>query len=109
MGTASSTENNPENAPKKSFYRRYQDSKASRSDRISEEDMLKYTGKTKTEINDWSKDTPGVAGNRAAGTLAMGATSGLGGVAAGDGYGGWGPDSHGPLKYPPRKNEESKG
>ncbi|CAI4213565.1 unnamed protein product [Parascedosporium putredinis] len=45
--------------PEKSFYKRYRESKASKSGAISDEDMLKYTGKTKAEINEWSKMAPG--------------------------------------------------
>lgn len=89
-------------APKKSFYKRYRESKASKSGAISDEDMLKYTGKTKAEINEWSKMAPGVAGNQSAGSITAG-SSGLGGMAAGDGYGGWGWDANSPVKYPPQQ------
>ncbi|KAM7186043.1 hypothetical protein V8F33_012034 [Rhypophila sp. PSN 637] len=78
---------------KKSLYRRYQDAKSGRNKTISDEELLKYTGKTKDQIVDWGKNTPGVAGNRLAGTLAMGGTTGLGGMAASEGFGGWGTDA----------------
>ncbi|KAJ9614173.1 hypothetical protein H2200_002309 [Cladophialophora chaetospira] len=41
----------------------------------SDEDVLKYTGKDKNELNEWSKDTPGVGGNQGAGRV--GTDSGL--------------------------------
>ncbi|KAG7286410.1 hypothetical protein NEMBOFW57_008720 [Staphylotrichum longicolle] len=93
---------------KKSLYQRYVDAKRGRNVQISEEDMLKYTGKTKAELQDWAKDRPGVAGNQAAGTLAMGPASGLGGAAASEGFGGWGPDAAGKLKFPPKPQENKK-
>jgi hypothetical protein len=85
---------------KKSLYRRLHDSKRGE---ISAEDVLKYTGKTKEQINEWAKNEPGVAGNQAAGTLAMGGTTGLGGMSAAEGFGGWGPNSNAPLKFPPKQ------
>jgi len=93
---------------KKSLYQRYVDAKRSRNVQISEADLLKYTGKTKAELQDWAKDRPGVGGNQAAGTLAMGPASGLGGVAAAEGFGGWGPDAAGKLKYPPKPQDDKK-
>ncbi|KAK0627964.1 hypothetical protein B0T14DRAFT_513600 [Immersiella caudata] len=88
---------------KKSLYRRFQDSKRGE---ISPEDVLKYTGKTKEEIKEWAKNEPGVAGNQAAGKLAMGNMTGLGGMSAAEGYGGWGPNSNAPLKFPPKQPEK---
>ncbi|CEJ80024.1 hypothetical protein VHEMI00231 [[Torrubiella] hemipterigena] len=75
---------------------------------ISDEDLLKYTGKTREEFEEFKKDTPGVAGNQLAGKLAMGGTSGLAGAATSGGYGGWGPGAgeNGPnrgMKFPPEK------
>ena len=110
MGSSSSTESSgtpAQDNAKPSMYKRWRDSKASRSGDISDEDMLKYTGKTKSEVNDWAKSTPGVAGNQAAGKLAMGPTTGLGGAAVADGYGGWGPDSNAQPKYPPQQEQKS--
>ncbi|KAK0645384.1 hypothetical protein B0T16DRAFT_411101 [Cercophora newfieldiana] len=89
-----------EKEKKKSLYQRYQDSKRRE---ISPEDVLKYTGKTKEEINEWAKNAPGVAGNQPAGKLNMGAATGLGGMSAAEGYGGWGPNSNAPLKFPPKQ------
>src|SRR5690554_1053124 len=56
-------------------------SKYSKRGKISDEDMLKYTGKTKDELQAWAKDEPGVGGNQAAGKLTMGPTSGVAGMA----------------------------
>ncbi|KAK0734600.1 hypothetical protein B0T26DRAFT_634073 [Lasiosphaeria miniovina] len=86
--------------PKRSLYQRFRDSKTGE---ISEEDVLKYTGKSKSQIMEWAKNEPGVAGNRAAGTLTMGETTGFGGLATAEGYGGWGPNSNAPLKFPPKQ------
>jgi len=88
---------------KEGFYARYQNSKRGE---IKEEDLQKYLGKSKSDIMTWAENEPGVGKNRAAGTMAMGATSGLGGMSAADGYGGWGhsagaKDKSGGLKYPP--------
>ncbi|KAK0744254.1 hypothetical protein B0T18DRAFT_305113, partial [Schizothecium vesticola] len=83
---------------KPSLYRRFQDAKRGE---LKEEDILKYTGKTKDDIVNWSKTAPGVAGNQAAGKLDMGGTSGLGGMSAAEGYGGWGWDANSKPKFPP--------
>lgn len=97
----------PDGAPapakeKKSIYQRFQDAKTRD---ISNDEVLKYTGKTKDEIREWGKDRPNVAGNQAAGKLDMGGTSGLGGMATAEGYGGWGPNANAPLKYPPKTDK----
>ncbi|KAF6810600.1 hypothetical protein CPLU01_15271 [Colletotrichum plurivorum] len=90
--------------PKKSLYRRVQDSKRGE---ISDADVLKYTGMSKESLSQWASNRPGVAGNQAAGSIAAGNTTGLGGMMAGEGYGGWGPDSNGPSKFPPTGNSEA--
>lgn len=92
----------PQSGEKKpSFYRRFQDAKRGE---LKEEDILKYTGRTKADIVDWSKTAPGVAGNQPAGKLDMGGTSGLGGMSAAEGYGGWGWDANSKPKFPPSDN-----
>ena len=68
---------------------------------MKEEDILKYTGRTKADIAQWSKTAPGVAGNQLAGKLDMGNTTGLGGSAAAEGHGGWGWDANSKAKFPP--------
>ncbi|KAJ4391101.1 hypothetical protein N0V93_004716 [Gnomoniopsis smithogilvyi] len=88
--------------PKKSWYRRYQDAKSGRNNPISDEDLKKYTGKTKEELNEWSKDRPHVGGNRNAGSITAGPASGFGGMGAAGGLGGWGPGAKGDLKFPPQ-------
>ncbi|KAK4459734.1 hypothetical protein QBC42DRAFT_231085 [Cladorrhinum samala] len=85
---------------KKSLYQRYWEYKNHRTKQISDEDMLKYTGKSRAELGEWSKSAPGVGGNQAAGTLAAGPASGFGGMAAAEGLGGWGFGAKGKLKYP---------
>lgn len=91
----------PTPKPKKSLYQRYTDAKTGRNVQISEEDMVKYTGMTKAEMQEWAKDRPGVAGNQPAGKLAMGSATGFSGYETSKGYGGWGPGAEGELKFPP--------
>jgi len=95
-------------AKKKSLYQRYVDAKRGRNVQISDADLLKYTGKTKDELQAWAKDRPGVAGNQPAGKLAMGPATGLGGMSAGEGYGGWGPSAEAKQKFPPKAQQEVK-
>jgi hypothetical protein len=100
-----------ETAPKpkkKSLYQRYVDWKTGRNVQISDADLAKYTGKTRAELKEWAKDRPGVGGNQPAGKLAMGPAVGLGGVATGEGYGGWGPSAEAPLKFPPKPQQGKK-
>ncbi len=91
-----------ESQSKKSLYRKYQDVKASRIDKISDEDMLKYTGKSRGEISEWAKDQPHVAGNRLAGTIGAGATP-IGGTDH------WAPVGKQELKFPPQTQASKKG
>ncbi|ODA83684.1 hypothetical protein RJ55_02199 [Drechmeria coniospora] len=88
----------------KSLYQRAQAKK--RGPAISDEDLERYTGKSRSEFDAWKATAPGVGGHQRAGTLAMGGASGLAGVAAGAGFGGWGPsaeprDANRGLKFPP--------
>lgn len=89
--------------PKKSLYRRFKDSRNAPFTQITDEDLKKYTGMTKSEIGEWAKDRPHVGGNKAAGDITNGPASGLGGAAAGGGFGGWGLGARGDLKFPPQK------
>lgn len=84
--------------PKKSLYQRLADSKRGE---ISEADVAKYTGMSKTQLKNWAQDRPGVAGNQAVGVITAGAPSGLGGQHAADGFGGWGADSNSAPKHAP--------
>ncbi|KAM0332283.1 hypothetical protein ACHAQA_002559 [Verticillium albo-atrum] len=88
--------------PKKSLYQRFQDRNKGE---ISEADVAKYTGMNKSQLSDWAQDRPGVGGNQAAGKISAGPASGVGGINAGEGFGGWGTDARGDLKFPPRKQE----
>ncbi|TWU72174.1 hypothetical protein ED733_000585 [Metarhizium rileyi] len=109
MGSSQSVHKTDASAgPKKSLYQKYQDKKGPRP--ISDEDILRYTGKSRDELNSWADGQPGVGRNQLAGKLAMGNASGLGGVATAAGFGGWGPgaESQGPnrgMKFPPRQIE----
>ena len=73
---------------------------------IPDEDLLKYTGKTKDEINNWAKDRPGVAGNQNPGSITAGHPTGFGGYEAAKGYGGWGPSTNADPKFPPNKSND---
>ncbi len=91
-----------ESQPKKSLVRKYRDAKASRSDTISDEEMLKYTGKTKDQLDVWAKDRPDVGGNQLAGKIGMGPTP-VGGTTS------WAPPGKQQLKFPPQSQESKKG
>ncbi|KIW17569.1 hypothetical protein PV08_04764 [Exophiala spinifera] len=45
--------------------------------KISEDDLQKYTGMNKAELDKFAATTPGVAGNQNAGSLTAGGNSGL--------------------------------
>ncbi|KAM0425087.1 hypothetical protein ACHAPT_009647 [Fusarium lateritium] len=73
---------------------------------LSDEDIKKHTGMSRDELNAWAETQPGVGKNQLAGRVNAG--SGLGGVAAADGLGGWGPstepnDGKRGMKFPPEK------
>ncbi|RGP61565.1 hypothetical protein FSPOR_9891 [Fusarium sporotrichioides] len=105
MGNTSTTS---EPTKKKSLYRRYKDSKAPVP--LSDEDIKKYTGKTREELKTWADSTPGVGKNQLAGRAMIGEAPGIAGVAMADGYGGWGPsaepnDPNRGMKFPPKTPE----
>ncbi|KAL2129236.1 hypothetical protein VTI74DRAFT_8019 [Chaetomium olivicolor] len=81
------------------------DAKTGRNVQISDADLMKYTGMTREQLKEWSKDRPGVAGNQLAGKLAMGPTSGFGGYETSEGFGGWGPSAEGEQKFPPKPTQ----
>lgn len=102
MGNSSSSEG-------KSLYQRYEERKRGQS--ISDEEILKYTGKSRDELNKWAETEPGVGKNQLAGKAAMGSASGLAGVAMADGFGGWGreaelDDGKRGMKFPPSASKE---
>ncbi|KAG8676578.1 hypothetical protein FPOAC2_02684 [Fusarium poae] len=108
MGNTSTSPSTSETKEKKSLYRRYKDSKAPVP--LSDEDIQKYTGKSREELKTWADSTPGVGKNQLAGRATIGETSGLAGVAMADGYGGWGPsaepnDVNRGMKFPPKPAE----
>ncbi|KAH8885458.1 hypothetical protein GQ53DRAFT_828862 [Thozetella sp. PMI_491] len=88
--------------PKKSLYRKYHDAKTGRNKTISDEDMLKYTGKTKDELEVWAKDRPDVGGNQLSGKIGMGPIPV-------DGALNWAPPGKQNLKFPPQSQESKKG
>lgn len=95
---------------KKGLWQRCQDKLRGRP--ISDEDLLKYTGKTRAEFDTFKENTPGVGRNQLAGNLAMGSAPGLGGTATAYGVGGWGPgaapggEDRG-MKFPPGQDEQA--
>lgn len=97
--SASSSE---ESKSKRSLYRRYEDAKSGRDRPVSDEDLKKYTGMTKYELGEWSKDRPGVGPHKNDGDITTGPVTGFGGMASAGGYGGWGLDARGDLKFPPQ-------
>ncbi|WJG35369.1 pyridoxal phosphate-dependent transferase [Fusarium oxysporum Fo47] len=113
MGNSSSSSSNPseEAKDKKTLYERFQAGK--KSVPLSDEDILKYTGKTRDELSTWADTQPGVGKNQLAGSVTAGPISGLGGVAMADGLGGWGPSAHPNdknrgMKFPPTRENEAK-
>ncbi len=48
----------------KSLYKSYQDARLGRNNKISDEDLEKYTGKSRVEIEKWAETTPGVGKNQ---------------------------------------------
>lgn len=78
----------PTSTCKKSILQRYRDSKRGLDKpAISDEDLVKYTGMTRAQINEWGKSRRNVGGNQDAGEITVGVSSGLGlsGITAGDG------------------------
>jgi hypothetical protein len=96
---------------RQSFYQRYQEKK--RGPGLSDEDIKKYTGKSRDELKTWADGTPGVGKNQLSGSSTAGPTSGLAGIAMADGLGGWGPgaapsgENRG-LKFPPAKAQAAE-
>ncbi|KAL6863608.1 hypothetical protein J3F83DRAFT_716482 [Trichoderma novae-zelandiae] len=105
MGNSNSSPDSPDNNnnndkdKKKSVYRRYEDKK--RGPGPTDEDILKYTGKTRDQLSAWAETQPGVGKNQAAGKISVGAASGFAGAGAGAGLGGWGAEGTRKMKFPP--------
>lgn len=95
-----------EPTPKRSLYQRYEDAKNGRNKVVPDEDLQKHVGMTRDELSQWSRERPGVAANRNAGSITAGPATGLGGLDTGSGYGGWGPDAGREPKYSPQKPAE---
>lgn len=104
-GSNDNNDNN-NNGDKKSLYRRYEDKK--RGPGLTDEDILKYTGKTRDELNKWAETQPGVGKNQAAGKISVGSASGFVGAGAGAGLGGWGAEGTRKMKFPPQPAQPAK-
>jgi hypothetical protein len=74
---------------------------------ISEDDLKKYTGMNKDQLNEWSKDRPDVAGNQLAGKINMG-TAGGGGIPNSFSYTGRGDSAAAEMKFPPEQKKAAK-
>lgn len=74
---------------------------------IPEEDLKKYTGMTKSQLNEWAQDRPDVGGNQLAGKITMG-TAGGGGIPNSFSYTGRGPSAAAEMKFPPQMKAPKK-
>jgi hypothetical protein len=72
---------------------------------ISDEDLKKYTGMTKSELQTWGQDRPDVGGNQLAGKINMG-TAGGGGIPNSFSYTGRGNSARAELKFPPPEKQK---
>jgi hypothetical protein len=70
--------------------RRYSHLEASSVDRISDEELLAYTGKTRDQLHEWASHQPGVAGNPPAKASKKPRLPGLRGYESVNGYSFWG-------------------
>ncbi|TFB02996.1 hypothetical protein CCMA1212_005452 [Trichoderma ghanense] len=105
MGNSSSSPSSSDSPnttdKKKSVYRRYEDKK--RGPGLTDEDILKHTGKTRDQLNAWAETQPGVGKNQPAGKISVGPASGFVGAGAGGGLGGWGAEGTRKMKFPPEQ------
>jgi hypothetical protein len=74
---------------------------------IPDDELKKYTGMDKSQLSEWSKDRPDVAGNQLAGKINMG-TSGGGGIPNSFSYTGRGDSAADELKFPPSQTQKKK-
>jgi len=118
MSTSSSSAGSGDNkdtsdrkTPKPSLYQKYQNWK--RGKPIKDEDVKRHLGVSKEELMAWADTQPGVGKNQLAGSISQGSASGLGGLATGSGYGGWGPsaapnDANRGMKFPPQQQKRDE-
>jgi hypothetical protein len=78
-----------------------------RTNEISEEDLKKYTGMTKTQLGEWAQDRPDVGGNQLAGKINMGSAGG-GGIPNSFSYTGRGDSAAAEMKFPPKPKREKE-
>ncbi|KAJ9137198.1 hypothetical protein NKR19_g8293 [Coniochaeta hoffmannii] len=81
--------------------------KLRRNKEIPEDEVKKYTGMSKEQLNEWSKDRPDVAGNQLAGKINMG-TAGGQGIPNSFSYTGRGDSAAAELKFPPEQKKAAK-
>lgn len=80
---------------------------STKTTQISDEDLKKYTGMNKSELETWGKERPDVAGNQLAGKINMG-TAGGGGIPNSFSYTGRGDSARSELKFPPPEKKRSE-
>ena len=51
-------------APKENLYQRYDNARSGRNNKFSDEELEKYTGKSRVELEKWAETTPGVGKNQ---------------------------------------------
>ncbi|EMR70203.1 hypothetical protein UCREL1_2765 [Eutypa lata UCREL1] len=76
----SSSKDSQDQAPadsKKSLYTRYHNARIGRDNKASDEDLEKYTGKSRVELEKWAETTPGVGKNQV--SIAAGSSPGIAG------------------------------
>ncbi|KAB5522055.1 hypothetical protein GE09DRAFT_1154966 [Coniochaeta sp. 2T2.1] len=76
--------------------------KLQRNQDIPEDEVKKYTGMNKSQLNEWSKDRPDVGGNQLAGKINMGTAGGMG-IPNSFSYTGRGDSAADEMKFPPEK------
>ncbi|OIW34258.1 hypothetical protein CONLIGDRAFT_626311 [Coniochaeta ligniaria NRRL 30616] len=81
--------------------------KLQRNKEIPEDQVKKYTGMNKDQLNEWSQNRPDVGGNQLAGKINMG-TAGGQGVPNSFSYTGRGDSAAAELKFPPEQKKPVK-
>lgn len=81
--------------------------KLQRNKEIPEDEVKKYTGMNKDQLNQWSQNRPDVAGNQLAGKINMG-TAGGSGIPNSFSYTGRGDSAAAEMKFPPEQKKPAK-
>ncbi|KAH8904943.1 hypothetical protein BR93DRAFT_929211 [Coniochaeta sp. PMI_546] len=81
--------------------------KLQRNKEIPEDEVKKYTGMNKEQLNEWSQNRADVGGNQLAGKINMG-TAGGQGIPNSFSYTGRGDSAAAELKFPPQQKKATK-